>query len=193
MRGLIYLFHGLFWTAFLVRLLRKKPAPLPNEPASARPRSTARAGPVLLVHALAFAAMYGGIGSAVNSPTPVRRLFSLAWPFGATVIVLGASLFAWSLAVFDSWRVLAKIDRGHRLCTRGPYRYVRNPIYVACDLLALGTFLWIPTWFTLAAVALMHLGSDLRARTEEKLLEEAFGEEYRSYRRRTGRFFPRLA
>jgi protein-S-isoprenylcysteine O-methyltransferase Ste14 len=38
----------------------------------------------------------------------------------------------------------------------------------------------------------MHLGGEWRARTEEKLLAEAFGEDYAAYRERTGRFLPKL-
>ena len=40
---------------------------------------------------------------------------------------------------------------------------------------------------------LMHLGSELRTRTEEKLLEPAFGDEYRRHRARTGRFLPKIS
>ena len=69
---------------------------------------------------------------------------------------------------------------------------MRHPIYLACDLLALGTFLWIPTWTTLAGLLLMLLGAELRARAEERLLLDVFGEEYRVYRERSGRFLPRI-
>ena len=58
------------------------------------------------------------------------------------------------------------------------------------NLLALGSAIWVPTPLLWAAFALMAIGSDLRARAEEKLLEEAFGSVYRGYRGRTKRFLP---
>jgi protein-S-isoprenylcysteine O-methyltransferase Ste14 len=58
------------------------------------------------------------------------------------------------------------------------------------NLLALGTAIWIPTAIVWAAFVLMAMGSDLRARAEETLLEEAFGRSYREYCARTRRFLP---
>jgi protein-S-isoprenylcysteine O-methyltransferase Ste14 len=136
--------------------------------------------------------MYMGINAVVFTPHDVPRLFEIPPAIGASVILLGGAIFGWALLVFESWRILAKLDQGHRLCTRGPFRFVRNPIYLACDLLALGSFLWIPNVATLAGVLFMHLGGELRARAEEKVLAEAFGEEYGRYRAATGRFFPKL-
>jgi protein-S-isoprenylcysteine O-methyltransferase Ste14 len=134
--------------------------------------------------------MYTGLDHVAFSTREVSRLLHIPPFVGAAAILAGAAIAAWALVVFDSWRILAKLEPDHRLCTRGPYRFVRNPIYLACDLLAIGSFLWVPTWETLAGVFLMHLGGELRARTEERLLDSAFGEEYRGYRERTGRFLP---
>ena len=85
-----------------------------------------------------------------------------------------------------------RLDADHRLTTAGPFRIVRNPIYAGVDLLALGTAIWISTWMGWLGVALMIVGGDLRARAEEPLLEVAFGDEYRDYRRRTSRLIPGL-
>ena len=63
-------------------------------------------------------------------------------------------------------------------------------IYAGLDLLALGSALWIPTTLTILAVPVMALAGELRARAEEPLLERAFGDTYRDYRRRTKRFIP---
>lgn len=58
------------------------------------------------------------------------------------------------------------------------------------NLLALGTALWVPTAIVWAAFVLMTIGSDLRARAEETLLERAFDPSYREYCARTRRFLP---
>jgi protein-S-isoprenylcysteine O-methyltransferase Ste14 len=91
---------------------------------------------------------------------------------------------------FASWRIRAQLDAGHQLATGGPFHVIRNPIYSALNLLALGTAIWVGGVLVWIAVLLTVLGSELRARAEEPLLERAFGEEYRDYRRRTKRFVP---
>ena len=58
------------------------------------------------------------------------------------------------------------------------------------NLLALGTAIWIPTAPVWISVILMAVGGDLRARSEESLLVDAFGSSYIDYRARTRRFVP---
>jgi protein-S-isoprenylcysteine O-methyltransferase Ste14 len=84
----------------------------------------------------------------------------------------------------------ARIELGHELCTAGPFRWVRHPIYLAMDLLAIGTWLWAPTALVAVGAALVVLAGDLRGRTEERLLHQAFGESYDRYQRRAWRFVP---
>jgi protein-S-isoprenylcysteine O-methyltransferase Ste14 len=192
MPALVYAFHGLFWAAFLARALRRGvPAAGASAPAAPAPsRASPGARLVFLLHGLGFAVLYAGIGEVVFGRPGAPRFFALHWGAGALVIVAGAALFASSLYVFDSWRLLAAVETGHRLCTRGPYGLVRHPIYVACDLLALGTFLWLPTVMIGVGTVLMLIGGDLRARAEERVLRAAFGEEYRRYEERVKRYVP---
>jgi protein-S-isoprenylcysteine O-methyltransferase Ste14 len=63
-----------------------------------------------------------------------------------------------------------QVARDHELALGGPFRFIRHPIYQGMNMLALGTAIWIPNIATWLAVAAMALGSDLRARAEEKLL-----------------------
>ncbi len=189
----IYGVHAVFWAAFAItqRFVGVKHAAEEGAPVTA----VARTGPysrlVLGVHFVAFGVMYLAIGSAVFSgqvPTwfPGQRLT------GTAVMAVGAWLMCWSLVYFRSWRFRAQLDRGHELATGGPYAFVRHPIYAGMNLLALGTAVWIPTPLTWISVALMILGSDLRGRVEERVLTEAFGEQYRAYCARTRRFLPGL-
>lgn len=82
--------------------------------------------------------------------------------------------------------------RGHRLVTDGPYRFVRHPLYttgtVLSVALALLTALWWPVAWLVPALLLLHW----RTPREEERLVEAFGDAYRDYRQRTGRYLPRL-
>jgi protein-S-isoprenylcysteine O-methyltransferase Ste14 len=109
---------------------------------------------------------------------------------GALVIAAAAALICWALAHFASWRIRAKLEAGHRLATDGPFRHLRHPIYMGLNLLALGSAIWVPTPVLWMSVVLMCIGSDLRARAEEKLLLQVFGAAYRDYCQRTSRFVP---
>ena len=196
MKGAIYVFHGIFWCAFLARILRGRTAAR-EEPSSAAPPRSAPAGKTLPavfalgLHTIGFGMMYAGIGIVVNGAN-VPLLFHLPWPFGALTILLGAAIIAWALYVFESWRCLAKLDEHHKLCTIGPYAHIRHPIYLACDLLAIGSFLWLPTIITGIGMIAMIVTGDMRARREERVLRETFGEEYRQYEAGVRRYVPRL-
>jgi len=196
----IYALHGAFWLAFALgdvgaryrnRDLSTAPASGASNETDRPPLEAPRAGLLVAVHMLGFALMYAGIGNAVfgrrMAISPGLHSVRIA---GALVILAGGVLVGWARLAFASWRFRARLDAGHQLATGGPFRFVRHPIYAGLDLLALGTALWIPTTLTLLAVPAMALGGELRARAEEPLLEHAFGDVYREYRRRTKRFIP---
>ena len=76
---------------------------------------------------------------------------------------------------------------------RGGFAVVNvNPLYTAGGLLFAGLGLVASSWFLLAAAALALLLVRLRLPREEAELEARFGDRYRDYARRTGRFVPRL-
>jgi protein-S-isoprenylcysteine O-methyltransferase Ste14 len=82
--------------------------------------------------------------------------------------------------------------RYHTLVTTGPYRYVRHPFYLSFALAVVGGSLAMANWFILLAGALPLGFLVARTRIEEAKLAERFGAEYEEYRRRVGRFVPRL-
>ncbi|GAA0748406.1 isoprenylcysteine carboxylmethyltransferase family protein [Ideonella azotifigens] len=190
---LLYLTHGLFWTSFgLTRWWVSRHAAVATEEAPATTgtsQAVRGAGLLIAFHSVAFGLMYFEIGARVLGGR-VPSLFPGQRLAGTAVIALGAWLACWALRYFASWRFQAKLDTGHRLATGGPFRWLRHPIYMALNLLALGSLLWVPSPLMLAALVLMCLGSDLRARAEERLLTQAFGSTYRHYCDRTPRFVP---
>ena len=80
----------------------------------------------------------------------------------------------------------------HALVTTGPYRWIRHPFYSSAALVILGNSLVAANWFFFAAGCLMFLLLVIRTRKEEQNLITRFGDDYRSYMQRTGRFVPRL-
>lgn len=190
---LIYAAHATFWLAFAAGNAyahRRFPAPpVSSSTTAAAPLQAPHSRLLVGVHMVAFAVLYFGIEQAVfRSGMP--RVVPGQRVFGGSVILAGAALMYWARVCFGSWRFRAEIDAGHQLATGGPFRFVRHPLYAGMDLLALGTAIWIPTMIVWISFALMFLGGDLRARAEEPLLEQAFGEAYRKYRLGTHRFVP---
>lgn len=79
----------------------------------------------------------------------------------------------------------------HQLITHGPYRYIRHPLYSFGSLLVIALMVITSLWWLLGLVIpLMFLLR--RTTTEEARLIETFGDDYRAYMQRTGRFLPRL-
>ena len=192
---LLYAVHNLFWTTFGVTLLILKlryrraaegasPAPVSKETHTA---GFSRA--FLAFHMVAFGVMYFGIFNAVQRQR-VPFWFARQRISGTIVVAIGVVLMVSALTYFRSWRFRATLDQGHQLATGGPFRILRHPIYMALNLLALGSAIWVPTPILWIAAVLMAVGSDLRGRAEERILEDAFGDSYRDYRRRTARFLP---
>ena len=82
--------------------------------------------------------------------------------------------------------------REHSLVTTGPYRYVRHPFYLASFLAVVGGSLVAANWFLLLAGIVPSIFLVVRTWTEEDKLIERFGDAYRNYISKTGRFFPKI-
>jgi len=114
------------------------------------------------------------------------------------VTIFGFVLFVVGLGVYGVARLTLrrffsealKIKPDHKLITAGPYRYIRNPIYLG----EIFYFLSIPIIFgSLYGFVIMLVLIPLllyRIRIEEKLLISEFGREYLEYARRTKKLIP---
>jgi protein-S-isoprenylcysteine O-methyltransferase Ste14 len=112
---------------------------------------------------------------------------------GVLLAALGGSLIVWTLRTLGVNLTDTVVTRRvHTLVTRGPYRWIRHPFYVSALLIALGNALAAANWFLFVTGAVAFILMAARSRIEERKLFERFGEEYRTYRKGTGRFLPRL-
>ena len=80
----------------------------------------------------------------------------------------------------------------HTLSTSGPYRWVRHPLYTVGSMLFISFGMMADNWFIAVLGILAFIAMAKRTPQEEANLIEKFGEEYREYMKRTGRFFPKL-
>jgi protein-S-isoprenylcysteine O-methyltransferase Ste14 len=112
---------------------------------------------------------------------------------GLVVGVTGAVLLTWSSVLLGRLLIHeAALRADHTLILRGPYRFVRHPVYAGYLALLLGSgaaSLNVCLWL-LWPISL--LGILVQAASEEQLLGERFGPDYERYVRRTGRLVPRF-
>jgi protein-S-isoprenylcysteine O-methyltransferase Ste14 len=112
---------------------------------------------------------------------------------GIAMVCCSGALVAWTFHNLGTNLTDTVVTRrDHRLVTSGPYRFVRHPFYVAFVVGIVGVSVAMTNWF-IAVAALIPIGF-LAARTdiEEAKLIERFGDDYREYMRRVGRFVPRI-
>jgi protein-S-isoprenylcysteine O-methyltransferase Ste14 len=80
----------------------------------------------------------------------------------------------------------------HKLVTSGPYRWVRHPLYTIGSSMFLAFGMTADNWFIALLGSLAFIAMAVRTPREEANLIEKFGDEYREYMQRTGRFLPKL-
>jgi protein-S-isoprenylcysteine O-methyltransferase Ste14 len=114
----------------------------------------------------------------------------LRWA-GVAVFFGAAALFLWTLMTLGPNLTDTVVTRrAHTLVTRGPYQWVRHPFYVAVALMGIGTTLATASWFLAVVFVVFFSLIVMRTRIEEEKLVARFGDSYRDYMERTGRFWP---
>ena len=126
--------------------------------------------------------------AATYRPHPL--FFALGLGFGSLALLLFRLTHK---ALGRMWSVSLDLKEGHRLVTEGIYGRVRHPMYAAFWAMALAQALLLPNGVA-GPAGLLGFGTlfALRLRPEERMMEEAFGDEYRDYSRRTARLIPGL-
>jgi protein-S-isoprenylcysteine O-methyltransferase Ste14 len=169
-------------------------SPAPSGPVAQHHVAGRNASLVLVVISVTAAVYYGSLLLWLYRPSILgSSVLASSWPMyavGVVVSTCGLSLMGWSYAVFRSWRWRAEVEPGHLLMTEGPFARTRHPIYLSFALFYVGAFFLMPYLvFALHAVA-SFVAYDYRAGIEERVMIDAFGDDYRRYRDRTHRYIP---
>ena len=152
---------------------------------------------ILGLHVLAFVLLLiGSVLYVINS----NWMLSWAAPFPRWLRWVGTGLGSLSFiglvwvhrALGRYWSPYLKLQDDHRLVTHGPYRWVRHPMYSMLIGVMVGLGFVSANWLLVVLFMVRIAFIFLRLGREEAMLVERFGDEYRSYMRRTGRLLPRF-
>jgi protein-S-isoprenylcysteine O-methyltransferase Ste14 len=123
----------------------------------------------------------------IGPPWPSQDIFRFA---GWVLFGIGSLLLAWS--ALNLGRSLTPFPRplpDGKLVTTGAYRLVRHPIYFAVLIGALGFSLATENWLRLAFTGVLLMFFDMKARREERWLQEQYPA-YTAYRSRVKKLIP---
>ncbi|WP_438483780.1 methyltransferase family protein [Streptomyces sp. S186] len=141
------------------------------------------------------------IGGGAMLAAPVRDAVpALSYSTELSAVRMAVLVVAWAGIGIRLWGMITlgrffrgtvHIQHGHRVVTKGPYRYVRHPAYTGGLLAATDLALLLDnaaSWLVMTVCCLVAVG--YRIHVEERMLLDALGEEYRSYAARTPRLIP---
>ena len=112
---------------------------------------------------------------------------------GVSVMAVACGLLVWTFRCLGTNLTDTVVTRqSHTLVVHGPYRWIRHPLYDSAALLTVAMSLITANWFFLATGVVLLGLLVMRTRTEEANLVARFGNSYRTYMERTGRFLPRM-
>jgi protein-S-isoprenylcysteine O-methyltransferase Ste14 len=112
---------------------------------------------------------------------------------GSILTWIGIGLAIWAryhLAEYWSARITIKED--HQLIRTGPYARLRHPIYSGIILAAIGSAVVIDQWRCVLGLCLILTGYCIKARKEEAMLTQQFGEVFREHQKHAGFLIPRF-
>lgn len=103
---------------------------------------------------------------------------------GAVICICGLLFTLWArYALAGNWSSDVTFKREHELVRKGPYHFVRHPIYTGLLVMFLGTLLHVGQLRCFIGLPLVAIGFWIKLRQEEELLLRHFPEAYPVYKR----------
>jgi protein-S-isoprenylcysteine O-methyltransferase Ste14 len=110
---------------------------------------------------------------------------------GAALTFAGLAFSIWArFVIADNWSSDVQLKRDHELIIKGPYRWVRHPIYTGLLLAFIGSAWAVGEWRGVLAVAIVAASFWRKLKLEEALMHRQFGEAYVLYAARTPALIP---
>jgi protein-S-isoprenylcysteine O-methyltransferase Ste14 len=156
----------------------------------------------VFVRAMVYAVIFIGL-VLIYLPARVLAWFGFVRPatfdvqqmIGMVIGTVGAAIAIWCILTFATIGkgTPAPFDPPRNLVIQGPYRFVRNPMYIGAGLALIGAAIFYGSWPLLGYAALFFLVTHLFVLLyEEPTLRRTFGEDYEVYCRQIRRWWPRF-
>jgi protein-S-isoprenylcysteine O-methyltransferase Ste14 len=119
-----------------------------------------------------------------------------SWAGWIGVVLIASAVFVFWRAHADlglNWSPTLEIREKHELITRGIYGVVRHPMYASQLLWVIAQPLLLQNWIAgFMDLLVFIVFYSLRVKSEEQLMIESFGDQYRDYMKKVGGVIPRL-
>lgn len=143
---------------------------------------------------LFIVALVVGVAGPVADLAGLEPLFDADWlpsvGLGIAVIGVGLTLAA-QISMGDSWRIGVDAQERTEMVTHGAFAIVRNPIFSAMVVTAIGLTAMVPNVVSVFGFLALIVALELQVRfVEEPWLATVHGDRYEQYRKQVGRFVP---
>ena len=118
-----------------------------------------------------------------NSPFAIR--------FGLMTQIFGIAIGVWGILIMGvgNFNIQPEV-KSYLLITAGPYKWIRNPMYMAVILFYVPIVIQNFSLMNVLVFIVLFIAILLKIYSEEQFLEEQFGDKYLKYKRRTKRLIP---
>jgi protein-S-isoprenylcysteine O-methyltransferase Ste14 len=191
----MFIFKLIYWLAILIEMAIRAPiSKLQRKEKKSEQRVSSQERTLL---GLLFLAMF--LIPLVYSTTSWLNFADYSLPVWAgwlgMVLILVALWIFWC-AHADlglNWSPSLEIRNEHKLITNGIFGYIRHPMYASQWVWVIAQSLLLQNWLAgFLSVIVWTIFYSLRVPPEEKMMLDAFGDEYREYMTRTGGVIPKL-
>jgi protein-S-isoprenylcysteine O-methyltransferase Ste14 len=113
-------------------------------------------------------------------------------PLSVRLVILALAIMTGVYLFMSGHVVVAREERPTSVVSTGAFQYVRHPLYLGAILFYLGLAVSTASFISLVLLVVIFLFYNYIASYEERLMEIKFGEDYVTYKKRTGKWVPKI-
>lgn len=190
----MFIFKLTYWAALVAQIFIRAPYAKGQKAAPKTDRRVSATETILVGLLSVFVGIFPLIYSLTNWLDFANYTLPdwLGW-LGVVIMILSLLLF-WRAHhdLKSNWSPTLEIRQDQTLITNGIYRYIRHPMYASQFVWAIAQILLLQNWLAgplnLIFFTLFYI---LRARPEEQMMIDRFGDQYRDYLKTSGGIIPK--